>query len=931
MLRAMNESLRSRFLILISLVALSNAACSDPETPPTMTGNCAANAFFPHIVFAHGSVGTIVGVTRADSINLATDFCGDVEVSFTSADPSIATIDGTATIAAGTSQAPINVLALAMGHTTITASATHGATTREATLDVFVTADSVPACAGSATGRVDPGTNLTVPSGTSLAGSVLGVNAGASRSDEYHVDPFDGNIGCAADQVPAGYRALGPAVTFGPASFRGGREIDLAIPVRTSLLPAGANRSHVLMTYTGPSITEPRIVPIATHSFTGDPENGILHFQSPRLGTFQAVVKTTAGTPRRRTYKFNGVTGFSMGSMGSSQVGMRHPELFDFVAPMGGPPDFIQALNYFHDFNFGGFCNESERQSDPTGCEAGSSLAHTPPNDVLYQHTQDYEHWFYEDRYQGQGGTFDRDEWLQIFRDVSFMYGNPNTTRTENAAEPNVTPPGVPDSYRDMTDPERCANPIVFPPHEDGMANTGYFDDEYNPEGQYPVITYCDGAEIVVDGQRDIGVWDPAGTNDYPAETFLAVDINGNSVRDPGEPIVRSFWETYSDVGLDGIASADEAGYDAVSNPDPAGDDYDFQFNPSGTERNGIRDGERCAAGAAGVAEPFNDLGLDGVAGTAQLAAGGYDSGEANGCYDFAGGAGRMIARNPTGIARNLDMNALRDLDIFADGGIRDLLNSLPSENNFIGAFASRGYGVHMFNRHQTMDLAGGPADGNFYFPDVPWSEIGSHTIVRYGDPDASEQDKIDGDGGHVGTGLQLIDRVIAVLAWMSSRWPDGDRRSVVDTLCKEGSPGCIRPNQFVRDFTSPTTNRTGPVSIVLPPGYYDPANAGLRYPVVYFMHGYGMDPEGLVELGALVWAFMRLPTIPEAHRMQKMIFVFPDGLCRGGECIRGTFYTDAPEGTPHGAQMETWLLDLKDYIDTSFRTRGEDEFDYTE
>ena len=66
--------------------------------------------------------------------------------------------------------------------------------------------------------------------------------------------------------------------------------------------------------------------------------------------------------------------------------------------------------------------------------------------------------------------------------------------------------------------------------------------------------------------------------------------------------------------------------------------------------------------------------------------------------------------------------------------------------------------------------------------------------------------------------------------------------------MCKD------RQRQFIRDFTSPTTNRTGPVSIVLPPGYYDPANAGERYPVVYFMHGYGMDPQGLVDLGALVW-----------------------------------------------------------------------------
>lgn len=928
MLRGMSR-FTGRFAAFVALFAfVLTSSCSGPDEPPVNT-DCPLDTFYPPLEFDHSNVGMIAGVTRADGINLRNDFCADATVTLTSSDPSIATVDASALIATGTSRSAIEVVGVSEGHATITATTTRGSFTREAQLDVYVTGTTIEACTGSASGHVAPGGSISVSGTATIAGAALSLNEGAARDDEYHVSEFDGDIGCAPDQVPDGYRALGPAVTFGPGAFRAMREIDLAIPVRTALLPAGANRGHVLIAYTGPAVAEPRIVPFATRAYTGDPENGLLHFQSPRLGTFQAVVKTSAGTPRRRTYKFNGVTGFSMGSMGSSQVGMRHPELFDFVAPLGGPPDFIQALNYFHDYNFGGFCTEAERQSDAEGCATGSSLAHTPPNDVLYQHVQDYEHWFYQDEYSGQGGTFDRREWLQIFRDVSFMYGNPNTTRTEDPTQPNVTPPGVPDDYRTMADSFRCANPIVIPPASEGDPTTGYYDDEYNPEGQYPVMTYCDGAEIRVGGERDIGIWDPLGTNDYPAETFLAVDINGNSVRDPGEPVVRSFWETFTDNGLDGIADIDEPGYHPVNNPDPNGDDYDFQFNPSGTEHNRHRDGERCTAGSAGVAEAFNDFGLDGVANTPQLAAGGYDTGEGNGCYDYSGGAGRMIDRNPMSIAMNMNQEILRDLDILADGGIRDLLNSLPSENNFIGAFGSRGYGVHMFNTHETLDLAGGTTEGGFYFPSIPWTEVGSHAIVRYGDPDASEQTKIDGDGGHVGTATQLINRVITVLAWMSSRWPDGDRRAVSDTLCKEGNPGCLRPNQFIRDFTSPTTNRTGPVSIVLPPGYYDPANAGERYPVVYFMHGYGMDPQGLVDLGALVWAFMRLPTIPEARRLQKMIFVFPDGLCRGDECIQGTFYTDAPEGTPHGAQMETWLLDLKDYVDTTWRTRGEDEFDY--
>ena len=46
------------------------------------------------------------------------------------------------------------------------------------------------------------------------------------------------------------------------------------------------------------------------------------------------------------------------------------------------------------------------------------------------------------------------------------------------------------------------------------------------------------------------------------------------------------------------------------------------------------------------------------------------------------------------------------------------------------------------------------------------------------------------------------------------------------------------------------------------------------------------------------------------------------DGRCRGGECVKGTFYADAPAGTPDGAQMETFMLDLMDYVDENYRTK---------
>ena len=920
------------------LALLTIAACGDDDaTPPPVPDagptTCAATTPLPDLRWMRTALGSTVGVTRDNTLGLARDFCADVVVTLESSMPSVATVPASLTIPVGQSDVATTITPVAVGTTTITAHVTRGMSTWTGTFNFDVVSATLPACAGTAAGNVAPGGRVTVAAGTTLAGSEVFVQPGATRDDFFHVPAFDATIGCAPDQVPAGYRALGPAVTVGPTAFRTMREIEVAIPVSLALLPENANRGHVLMSYTSALVHEPTIVPFARPSFEGGWGNGILRFQTPRLGTFQAVVADTAGASRMREYKFRGVTGFSMGAIGSAQLGLRHPDVFDFSAPLGGPTDFVQTIHYFREYNFGGFCNEAERLANPTECAAGAAEGRTPPNDQLYQHTQDFEHWYYEDEYGGQGGTFDRREWMQIFRDLSFMYGNPSTNRTDDPTQPNITPPGVPDSTRMIPDAERCAHPIVIPPDVPGDANamTGFFDDEFNPEGAHPVITFCDGAEIpVAGGGRDVGIWDPAGNNDYPAESFLAVDINDNGVRDPGEPVVRDMWEHFLDVGLDGLASVDEPGYDAVTNPDPNGDDYDFQFNPRGTEGNWYRDGADEVAGAPGVAEPFEDFGLDGVLGSPQLSEGGYDFGEGNGRYDRASGTQRMFDRNPKQLALKMDAATLADLDIFADGGIRDLLNSLPSMNHFIGAFQARDRGVRMYNGHSSLYYTGLTADNAFDFTTIPWDEVGGTVLVRYGDPDADHQLLVDGDGGHVGTGDQLINRILSALSWMSARWPDGDRRTQRDRLCETGDAACPNPNKIVMSFESPTTHRVGPAAIILPPGYFRPENAGLHYPVVYFGHGYGMSPEGLVELGLVFWTYMISDRIPEAHRLQKMIFVFPDGKCSGTECIQGTFYTDAPEGTPNGAQMETWMLDLMDYMDANYRTRSNETFEYT-
>jgi hypothetical protein len=196
--------------------------------------------------------------------------------------------------------------------------------------------------------------------------------------------------------------------------------------------------------------------------------------------------------------------------------------------------------------------------------------------------------------------------------------------------------------------------------------------------------------------------------------------------------------------------------------------------------------------------------------------------------------------------------------------------------------------------------------------------DLPKHGFLRYGNPDATPQEIMNGDGRHVGTAAQIINRATTAFAWLEKRWPEGDRSPTL-------ALGTFKRMEM---FTSPTTGRISPYAVFLPPGYDDSPDA--RYPVVFFLHGYGQEPKDLIDLSA-VFANYMIEDQPLATRFQKMIIVYVDGRCRpqvdsvpvdptGDLCERGTFYMDAPLGGK--ARMETNLLELADYIDATYRTK---------
>lgn len=766
---------------------------------------------------------------------------------------------------------------------------------------------SVATCA--ACGSDDPSTEITCAEGTSGAltaeGSVVvesggadldGASIGAQATTTLPSD--DVSIACADDIAPAGFTPLGPAVAFGGEGTWSDRAFLLTLPYKAARLPEGAERRHVRIVAKRPG--GEAFFPLVTNKAFDDEDRfaSRVSFRAGELTTYQAVVADTAGQPVTENFKWNATIGISMGGNAAMSLATRNTDRFDAVADLGGEPgpSMRYTLSMVQRYTFGGFCTAQD-QAAGRGAIGTLCPAETTRADQ-FEIESDFEHMLFQDG-DGVGLTLQRSLYMRGIRDMARAMSNPAHYNIENP----YTPPGVPLSEIDKAPADRClaTNSIK-------LAN--FFDREFNPDGSKQVITFCDGGDTRQG--LGLGVFDPAGTHDDPAELLLAVDLNGNGLRDAGEPVITNAYEPFEDVGVDGLADVDEPGYDPVANPDPNHDNFHWQRNPRGTERNEDYD----------EGEPFEDVGIDGVASTCQQAIG------VSGCYDFGEGDSKWTL-SPN-VQRWYDHDAvervaaLNDVDknhmrFWFDAGIRDFLNNSVSVNTVAGQLSGV-HGLDMGMYENFLPLAATGTESTYDFTTVPWQDTQRHVYMRYGDPDAT-QAKIDqGDGRHVGTPVQIINRVTTAFAWLDKQWPDGDRDDTLDG------------GTLIKDLTlvSPTTGRDSPFGLFLPPGYDDPANADKRYPVVYFFHGYGQEPQDLVDLSA-VFANYMLSEQPLEYRFQKFIIVYVDGRCRpqrdgvpvdptGDLCEGGTFYLDAPLGGT--ARMEQNLLDLMDHIDATYRTK---------
>jgi hypothetical protein len=584
------------------------------------------------------------------------------------------------------------------------------------------------------------------------------------------------------------------------------------------------------------------------------------------------LITCSPATATRTCYTHRTVVGVSMGAGGAGQLGLLHPELFDTVGMLGIPLiDWTYLLRNMERSYLGGFCDRAtilanlDRVNDPSGpafCGPVVGVEDADPDGVLREPDQDFNHW-YRGLDAGRGSDFGRETFQNVLQDLAFAFGNPAYHNPSSS----YFPPGVPGDSRDLAYEDRCATPFRI----EGLRHK-----EYNPTGEHAVIAFCDtltpGGEFLPDRPAE-----------RPVEVLLAVDYDDDGVRDYAEPVLVMMHERYDDTGA------------------PAGDRYDWRDSPGGTAGNWRYD----------EGEPYEDFGLDGVEGTG-------DYGEGNGRFDHSPAVDNIFRWDSRRAVERMDAGQLERINIWADAGLRDFLMSAPSTNWFWGSLRDRvGDGARDYTSFGALH---GGSDIGFDFLEVDYSPegIGRHGYLRYGNPNAPERQIAQGDGHHVGTALQVINRLLTALAFAQSRFLDEGNEAVdeagnIDELIQQ------------HVYRSEALGRDHPYGLLLPPGYDLSENRDRRYPVVYFLHGYGMDAVDITGSSILFFGYMSGSTRAEKMRRfqsewSKFIIVFPDSSCSGFECNQGNFNTNHMGFEGEGPRFYDGLRELMAYVERTYR-----------
>ncbi len=555
--------------------------------------------------------------------------------------------------------------------------------------------------------------------------------------------------------------------------------------------------------------------------------------------------------PVYRNYTFKGIGGMSMGA-GALTLHVNHQGVFDHVAANGGYINYYYLADFFRRAFFGGFCSmetilaniEEVNDPDSQALKCGPVAPRDP-----WEFAVDFNNWHADD----SGGTWDRDFYLEAIEGICTAMGN---IANYNPDHPYL-PAGVPVEWAAPGDTtERCTNPYkVGKPHN--------YNAEYNPDGEYDLVTFCDGEEPVQGGKENpdywtlLGAYDPAYEHRRPVNLALAVDYNGNGRRDMHEPLVMNIMERFEDFGVDGCPDALEDGNGGCTANgaagDPNGDNYDLINNPFGTQGNNLWD----------EGEIYNDFGLDGVDGTA-------DFGEGDGEFTINPHAQEAIDRSVSTWIKNATQEELDAVDITFDGGIRDALHALTSTYGLAQQLKAREPNTKIYNdfvrfddslcpmgKDSTLDSAGDKCK-------LDAKSVGKNLLVAYGNPNATEAEIKKGDGKHVGSGNEIFNRAWTMMVTPVTRWPGVDW-----TKCSVGTDaGSTAYSTF---YSEALQNRYG-YAYSIPPCYN--TDTDKTYPLYIYLLGHGMMANDSIAVGLVFNMMMKI------GKMGKFMLVIPEGQC---------------------------------------------------
>ena len=557
----------------------------------------------------------------------------------------------------------------------------------------------------------------------------------------------------------------------------------------------------------------------------------------------------TSARPVSRTYNFRAIGGASMGA-NALRLHARRPGTFDFAAALGGyiNPAYLQSM--FSRFMFAGFCDRETilDHLDEINDPESTALDCSHPQLISpWEFPMDFNHWHADD----SGGTWNRGFFYFAVKGLLMAQGNLFYYNPEHP----LLPPGVPVAWAEPGDgAAKCAAPIK-------VGKPLNYNAEYNPDGEYDLVTFCDDTPPIPGGTSNPDYYDLAGNYDpnheytKPVHYLVAVDFNGNGKRDYHEPIVINATERFDDVGNDGCADDMEDGAGGCqgggSGDDPNGDNHQIPGNPHGTELDGWHQ----------ESEPFEDMGLDGVAGTG-------DHGEGDGEFSMIPHLADAVVNGIVHWVDTAPVEELAAIDAFMDGGIRDGLHAAVGTYQIAAHWEARGEDVRYFGNYSGAADALHPSADTIDYTTVASKlklsaeAVGKNYMVSYGSADATPEQIDAGDGKHVGTILQVLNRVAAYVFASLARWPDLEQGPC------EGSFGTSGITSF---YSEAMQNRYG-FAYTLPPCY--DADHPVGYPLVMVLPGQGMRASETSATGVIFNMLSMSGDLP------RFIMVVPEGRC---------------------------------------------------